>query len=64
MGPTFVILTYHDSDRKLMKQASEIKKVITLDNGYTRVWFHDGEGLDCKETPEQIAGQIKYWSIS
>ena len=59
MAIEFMILTYKDGKR-LMKQADQFKKAVhPTEDGLTRVWFSDGEGIDCIETPEQILSKMK-----
>ena len=59
MAIEFMLLTYEDGKR-LLKQANQFKKAVyPVKGNLTRVWFCDGECLDCIETPEQIAEKMK-----
>lgn len=59
MAIEFMLLTYEDG-KKLLKQANQFKKAVyPVKGNLTRVWFCDGECLDCIETPEQIVEKMK-----
>ena len=59
MATEFMLLTYEDG-KKLLKQANQFKKAVyPVEGNLTRVWFCDGESIDCIETPEQIIAKMK-----
>lgn len=59
MAIEFMLLTYKDG-KKLLKQADKFEKAVyPVGENLTRVWFSDGEGIDCVETPEQIIAKMK-----
>ena len=58
MTMQLIILTYEDGN-KLIKTLDQFHKAIyPVDSNLTRVWFKDGECVDCLETPEQMFEQV------
>ena len=56
-----LILTYNNAKgMKLLKTADQFQKAVNLMDGGSRVWFEDGECIDCVETIDQIAEALNH----
>lgn len=54
----FIILT-DKYGLQLLKDADLMTKAVyPIQDNLTRVWFSDGEGIECIETPKQILEKI------